>query len=239
MVRRVPSLRRIGSGMSMILAPLLWFASSALGPGHEASHNLAGVLPHIATDPDRFLASVLSGLGSLVLLVPAVLGVGHLLHRRSPLLALAGTALVLVGILSLAVLHGVQLVQYQMIHATADRGQMIALLQRLEGGIGPKVIFVGLFLRPVPRLGHLVGRFTRDAVRTEGDTPFRSRLPRAQLHRSREALPAPLPDRAGLARSPRIGHGGRPLGVRRKQRTAAELLNGCVPPGHGRARPST
>lgn len=50
------------------------------------------------------------------------------------------------GILSLAVLHGVQLVQHQMIQATADRGQMIALLQRLEGGIGAKVIFVGLFL---------------------------------------------------------------------------------------------
>ena len=146
MGRRVSSLRRVGSGVSMILAPLLWFASSALGPGHEASENLAGVLPHIATDPDRFLASVLFGLGSLVLLVPAVLGVAHLLHRRSPLLALTGAALVLVGILSLAVLHGVQLVQYQMIHATADRGQMIALLQRLEGGIGPKVIFLGLFL---------------------------------------------------------------------------------------------
>lgn len=33
-----------------------------------------------------------------------------------------------------------------MIQATADRQQMVALLQRLEGGIGPKVIFGGLFL---------------------------------------------------------------------------------------------
>lgn len=143
---RVSSLHRVGAGLSMILAPLLWFASSALGPGHEASQHLAGVLPHIATDPDRFLASVLFGLLSLVLFVPAVLGVAHVLHRRIPLLALAGAALVLVGILSLAVLHGVQLVQHQMIQGTADRQQMVALLQRLEGGIGLKVIFVGLFL---------------------------------------------------------------------------------------------
>lgn len=52
---RVPSLHRVGSGVSMILAPLLWFASSALGPGHEASQNLAGVLPH--TPPIRIASS--------------------------------------------------------------------------------------------------------------------------------------------------------------------------------------
>lgn len=143
---RVPSLPRVATGVSMILAPLLWFASSALGPGHEASQSLAGVLPHIATDPDRFLASVLFGLLSLVLLVPAVLGVAQVLHGRRPFLALVGAALVLVGVLSLAVLHGVQLVQHQMAQATADREQMAALLQTLEGGIGAKVIFVGLFL---------------------------------------------------------------------------------------------
>jgi hypothetical protein len=32
-----------------------------------------------------------------------------------------------------------------MVHAVADRGQMIALLHRLEGGIGLKVLFVGSF----------------------------------------------------------------------------------------------
>lgn len=146
MGEKVPSVLRVGSGVSMVLAPLLWLASSALGPGHEASKTLAGVLPYIATDPDRFLASVLLGLLSLILMVPAVLGVAHLLHRQMPLLALAGAALVLLGLLSLAVLHGVQLVQHQMIQETADRQQMVALLERLEGGIGTKVIFVGLFL---------------------------------------------------------------------------------------------
>lgn len=140
------SLRRVGSGSSMILAPLLWFASSALGPGHEASQNLDEMLPQVAADPDRFLASVLLGLVSLALLVPAVLGIAHLLHGRRPLLALTGAALVVVGILSSAVLHGVQLVQHQMIHAAADRDQMVALLQRLQGAIGSKVVLVGLVL---------------------------------------------------------------------------------------------
>jgi hypothetical protein len=104
---------------------------------------------------------------SLILLVPAVLGIAHLLHRRIPLLAIAGAALVLVGILSLAVLHGVQLVQHQMIQATADRQQMVALLQRLEGGIGTKVIFAGLFLGLF--LGWVIlptGRFVTESVPT-------------------------------------------------------------------------
>ena len=102
------------------------------------------MLPPIAADSGRFLASVVFGLLSLVLFVPAVLGVAHLLHRQRPLLALIGAALVLVGILSSAVLHGVQLVQHQMIHPAADREQMVELLTRLEGGMGAKVVLVGL-----------------------------------------------------------------------------------------------
>ncbi len=47
---------RFGTGVSMILAPLVWLASSALGPSHQESRTLAGSLPSIAADPDRFLA---------------------------------------------------------------------------------------------------------------------------------------------------------------------------------------
>ncbi len=140
------ALLRIGSGLSMILAPLLLLASSALGPPHRVSRHLADPLPHIAADPDRFLASVLVGLLWLALLVPAVLGIARLLHGPRPLLALSGTALVVAGILSSAVVQGVQLVQHQAVHATADREQMVELLQRLEGGIGLRVIFVTLIL---------------------------------------------------------------------------------------------
>ena len=142
----VRRLGRVGCGLAMMVAPLLLLVSSALGPPHRASRHLADPLPHIAADPDRFLASVFVGLLSLALLLPAVLGIAHLLLPGRPALALTGAALVLVGVLSLAVVHGVQLAQHQMVHTTADRDQMVALLQRLEGGIGLKVIFVGFFL---------------------------------------------------------------------------------------------
>jgi len=79
-----------------------------------------------------------------------VLGVAHLVKGRRPTLAFIGAALVIVGTLCLAVVEGVQLVQHQMIHPAADREQMVALLQRLEAGIGVKVVFLvmnlGLFL---------------------------------------------------------------------------------------------
>lgn len=147
---RVRVLRRVGSGLSMILAPLLFLVSSALGPPHSASRRLADPLPHIAADPDRFLAFALVSLLSLALFVPAVLGVAHLLQHRRPLDALAGASLAVVGLLCLAVIQGIQLVQHQMVHPAADRQQMVALLQRLEGGIALKFIFggllVGLFL---------------------------------------------------------------------------------------------
>lgn len=140
------AVRRVGFGLSMIFAPLLWLVSSALGPPHRVSQHLADPLPHIAAAPDRYLAFNLVGVLSLALLVPAVLGVAHLLRERRPILAVSGAALVLVGLLSSAVIHGIQLVQHQMIDVAADREQMVALLQRVEGAIALKVILAGLLV---------------------------------------------------------------------------------------------
>ncbi|MBA3428006.1 MAG: hypothetical protein H0U07_05465 [Actinobacteria bacterium] len=140
------AVRRVGFGLSMILAPLLWLVSAALGPPHRVSKHLADELPHIAADPDRYLAATLIGVLSFALFVPAVLGVAHVLREQRPLLALSGAALAVVGILSSAVIHGVQFVQQQMIDVAADRGQMVALLQRTEAGIALKVILAGFIL---------------------------------------------------------------------------------------------
>jgi hypothetical protein len=52
----------------------------------------------------------------------------------------------IVGILCLAVIEGVQLVQHQMIHPAADGEQMVELLQRLEAGIGVKVVYLVMLL---------------------------------------------------------------------------------------------
>lgn len=139
------ALRRVGSGMAMIVAPLLLVASSALGPPHSASEQLADELPHIAANPDRFLAFVLFSLAAQAFLAPAVIGIAHLLRGRRPLLALIGMAVTMLGIFSYAVVHGVQLVQHQMAQAS-DQEQMTALLWRLQAGIGLKVVFLVFIL---------------------------------------------------------------------------------------------
>ena len=84
------ALRRFGLGGSMILAPLVWLFSSVLGPSHQESRTLAGPLNRIAADPNRFLAFILLGLLSHALLIPAVLGIAHLIKGRR----LLGTRLV-------------------------------------------------------------------------------------------------------------------------------------------------
>lgn len=137
---------RVGSGLAMVGAPLLLLVASVLGPPHTASEHLADQLPHVAADPDRFLAFTLVGLLAVTLHVPAVLGMAHLLRHRRPLLGLTGAALVVVGSFSLAVVQGVQLVEHQMIQRSADRDQMVALLQRVEGGLGLKMVLGGLLL---------------------------------------------------------------------------------------------
>lgn len=129
----------------MIVGPLLMLIASALGPSHEQSRTLAGPLPTIALGPSRFLAFVLLGLLALGFLVPAVLGVAYFLVTRQPRLALVGAGLLVTGILCSAVVQGIQLVQHQMVDESADREQMVALLERLEAGFGLRVVFV-LFL---------------------------------------------------------------------------------------------
>lgn len=126
----------------MIVAPLLMLVASALGPSHEESRTLAGPLPSIAASPNRFLAFVLLGLLALGVLVPAVLGVTHVVGTRQPGLAMIGAALLVAGILCSAVVQGIELVQHQMVDEGADRTQMVSLLERLEGGAGLRIVFV-------------------------------------------------------------------------------------------------
>ena len=162
-------LSQVGAGMAMILAPMLFLISSLLGPPHEASKNLADPLPHIAANPDRFLAFVLIGLLAVGLFVPAALGVMHLVAPRRPRLAFGAAVLVMAGLLCSAVVQGVQLVQHQMVHPTADREQMVALLGRLEASAGLKSVFLvfllGLFLGwALLSIGLLGGRLVPSAV---------------------------------------------------------------------------
>ena len=79
----------------------------------------------IGANPTRFLISSLLDLLWLVLLIPAVLGLLHLLRARSALLGHIGYGFVLAGAVGAAAYRGVNLAQLQVAQSALDQGQVL------------------------------------------------------------------------------------------------------------------
>src|SRR5919199_2325084 len=100
------SIRRVGMGLSMVLAWPLFALGFAVHPTQSTSG--AEQLRVIVADLGRWdLAHVLI-LSSLVLFIPAVLGVMGLLQRRGAWLGLIGGAFVAIGVVFLAAWVGAE-----------------------------------------------------------------------------------------------------------------------------------
>jgi hypothetical protein len=122
--------RRIVVGACMIVAPLLSLASVSTQP--EAEGGAGGQLAAIAEHPGSSQLSILLFLFSQLAFLPAVLGIMHLLRDRGVVLGHTGGGLALAGLFGHAVTGGSFLVVLQMVGGGADRGQMIALLERMQ-----------------------------------------------------------------------------------------------------------
>src|SRR3989454_5080055 len=70
------------AGASLVLAPLLLLASSAVSPALKSDEGAQ--LAVIARHPDRFYLFSILGLVSAIVLVPALLGLMHMLRERAP-----------------------------------------------------------------------------------------------------------------------------------------------------------
>jgi hypothetical protein len=100
------SIRRVGTGLSMILAWLMFAIGFALHPAQSASG--AEQLRVIVANSGRWdLAHVLI-LTSLVLFIPAVLGLMVFLQRRGAWLGLIGGAFVVIGVVFFAAWVGAE-----------------------------------------------------------------------------------------------------------------------------------
>ena len=143
------TLRRMLIGIALVAQPIAGLAEHALDP--KAGPDRAAQLAAIAATPDQRLLGTLVGLLALVLFVPVVLGLVHLSRARAPLLSLVGGALALAGALGSAALHGVELVELEMIRAGVDLGQVAAVTGQVEESAGGLVTLL-LFL-----VGMLVG----------------------------------------------------------------------------------
>jgi hypothetical protein len=131
--------RKTVAGLCMILAPALFLVSAILAP---SSDNDAGaILGAIGTHTDRFFISTAFGIAGSVLLVPALLGLTHMLRERQVALGHVGGGLALLGSLMFMLFWGASLMEWQMVRGDADPAQMTALLDRFMHTTGTEVFF--------------------------------------------------------------------------------------------------
>jgi hypothetical protein len=137
--------RKTVAGACMILAPALFVVSAILAP--SSKNNAGAILDAVAGNPDRFYQSAVVGIVATVLLVPALLGLMHMLREKQVALGHVGGGLALLGALAAMLFWGVALMQWQMVRGGADRGQMTSLLDRFMHTTGTQVfLFFGLAL---------------------------------------------------------------------------------------------
>ena len=136
--------RKTVAGIGMVLAPLFFLGSAIVSP---ALHSDEGAqIASIASDMDRWFASSLLGLFSLIALVPAILGLMHMLRERENTLGDVGGGFGLVGAMFAMGGTAISMVMWQMASGGADRGEMVSLLTRLHDTAGVSVpFFFGAF----------------------------------------------------------------------------------------------
>lgn len=104
--RSTEAIKRIGTGLSMILAPLLLAVGFAVHPAEKTSG--AEQLQVIVDNIGRWNAAHILILASLVLFIPAVLGLMRLLRRSGSWFGLIGGALAGTGVVFLSALVGAE-----------------------------------------------------------------------------------------------------------------------------------
>ena len=158
--------RKTVAGVCMIAAPLLLLAGMVVHP--ERVTDEAGQLAVVAGDMDQWFSAHLLLLGSIVLAVPAVLGLMHMLREREVSYGHLGGGLGLLGLIAIAGVVAIDgFVGWQMAAADADRGAMVALYERLNETAGVVIPFYGMsFAFALGLLMLAVGLYRAHAVQS-------------------------------------------------------------------------
>jgi len=130
--------RKTIAGLCMVLAPLLLLVGVVIHPetGTEAASTIAAA----ADDPDTWYAAHLIVLISLVLAVPAVLGLMHMLREREVALGHVGGGLGMLGILAFVGIVAIEgFAGWQA--GAGNRTEMVALFERMNDSAGVVIPF--------------------------------------------------------------------------------------------------
>ncbi len=130
--------RKQVAGICMLAAPALLLAGVIIHP--ETGTSESSIVAAAAGHPDAWYAAHVLMLASLVLAVPAVLGLMHMLRERQVAWGHVGGGLALLGIIAFIGIVTVEgFVGWQA--AAGDRTEMTALLQRLFDSDGFGTLF--------------------------------------------------------------------------------------------------
>jgi hypothetical protein len=132
--------RKMVAGACMVVAPLLLLIGMVIHPDMKTDE--AAQLAVIADNRDAWLVSHMLVLTSLVLAVPAVLGLMHMMRERKVAYGHVGGGLTLIGLMALVGVIAIDgFVGWQMTAGEANRGEMVALYQRLYDSAGIVIPF--------------------------------------------------------------------------------------------------
>ena len=141
-------LRKTVAGACMVLAPLLFLVAFVVSPKLETS---AGKQLSVAAGhADRFYLANLVAMVGLFLVVPAVLGVMHMLRERRPEYSAVGGTLTLIGVFAGMVGQGVAFVVWEMARHGADSAANTSVLHAVLHDTGTLVpVYIVGFLGAV------------------------------------------------------------------------------------------
>jgi len=121
--------RRTLAGLCLIAAPLVGLIGALLTP--RFAGGFGDELATISEQPERWLISTFLTLLSFFLLIPAVLGIVHLLRDRAVALGHLGAGLVLLGLYFHAAVIGYSLVEVPLTASGIGRARTIEFTEQM------------------------------------------------------------------------------------------------------------
>jgi hypothetical protein len=131
--------RKMVAGACMVVAPFVLLVAMVIHPASDMDE--ATEVATIADNLDAWYVAHLLAFVSIVLVVPAVLGLMHMLRERQVALGHVGGGLAILGLLALTGLVAMELVLWQMAGA-GNTAETVALLERLNETAGIVIPFV-------------------------------------------------------------------------------------------------
>jgi len=111
--------RRLVAGVCMVVAPLVLLVAMVIHPASDT--NEATQVATIADNLDAWYVAHLLALISIGLMVPAVLGLMHMLREREVAFGQLGGGLAMIGLLAFAGIIGMEMAIWQMVAGGSTR----------------------------------------------------------------------------------------------------------------------